>query len=82
MGRLTTNTISVYTTVCSAEPTPELTEPAYVIGILVTIIIDITVKLVVNEINGLTGLSSVFLLIILQIEANKPQKQYSLRKQS
>jgi chitinase len=82
MGRLTTNTISVYTTVCPAEPTPEPTEPAYVIGILVTIIIDITVELVVNEINGLTGLSSVFLSTILQIEANRLQKQYSLRKQS
>jgi hypothetical protein len=58
IGHLTTDTISVYTTVCPADSTPQPTEPTYVIGILVTIIIDITVEVIVNEISGLTGLSS------------------------
>lgn len=31
------------------------TQPAYVIGVLVTIIIDVTVEVVINEISGLTG---------------------------
>ncbi len=55
VGHLTTDTISVYATVCSAKSTPEPTEAPYMIGILVTIIIDITVEIVVNEISGLTG---------------------------
>jgi hypothetical protein len=55
VGHLTTDTIPVYTTVCPAKSTPEPTEAPYVIGILVTVIIDITVEIVVNEISGLTG---------------------------
>lgn len=57
MGQLTTDTISVYTTVCPVEATPEPTESAFVIGILVTIVIDVTVEVVVNKISGLTGQS-------------------------
>jgi hypothetical protein len=58
IGHLTTDTISVYTTVCPAGSTPQPAKPTYVIGILVTVIIDITVEVIVNEISGLTGLSS------------------------
>jgi hypothetical protein len=57
MGQLTTDTISVYTTVCPVEATPEPTESAFVIGFLVTIVIDVTVEAVVNKISGLTGQS-------------------------
>jgi hypothetical protein len=54
-GHIATDTISVYTTVCPAEPYAVPTQPAYVIGVLVTIIIDITVEVAINEISGLTG---------------------------
>jgi len=54
-GQLTTETISAYTTVRPAQTSPEPTEAAHVIGILVTVIIDVTVEVVVNELSGLTG---------------------------
>jgi hypothetical protein len=54
-GHITTDTISVYTTFCPAETYAVPTQPAYVIGVLVTIIIDVTVEVVINEISGLTG---------------------------
>ncbi|KAE9375012.1 hypothetical protein N431DRAFT_312709, partial [Stipitochalara longipes BDJ] len=54
MGHLTTDTLCVYTTICPAENTLAPTQAAYPIGILVTVIIDITVEIVVNEISGLT----------------------------
>ena len=50
IGQVTTDTISVYTTVCPAEPTgaPQNPEPLVVVGILVTVIIDITVVIHIN----------------------------------
>jgi hypothetical protein len=55
IGHITTNKISVYTTVCPAETHAASTQPAYVIGVLVTIIVDVTVEVIINEISGLRG---------------------------
>ncbi len=56
IGHVTTDTISVYTTVSPTETHPSPTQSAYVIGVLVTtIIVDITVQVIVNEISGPTG---------------------------
>jgi hypothetical protein len=57
VGHVTTDTISVYTTNCPVGPTAKPTEPAYVIGILITIIIDITVEIIINPLNnGVEGM--------------------------
>jgi len=57
VSHVTTDTISVYTTNCPVGPTAKPTEPAYVIGILITIIIDITVEIIINPLNnGVEGM--------------------------
>lgn len=53
VGNVVTDTIDVYTTICPIQPTPP-PKPPRVIGVLVTIIIDITVE--ICEVNGVTGL--------------------------
>ncbi len=52
LGQTVTDTIFVYTTVCPVQPTPPA-EPAYIIGVLVTIIVDVTEEIRIS--NGVTG---------------------------
>ncbi|KAG4434628.1 hypothetical protein IFR05_009892 [Cadophora sp. M221] len=51
LGHMTTNTIDVYTTVCPTNQVeqPAATEPAHSIGVLVTIVIEITVQISIHD---------------------------------
>lgn len=65
---MTTNTINVYTTVRPANQVeqPAATEPARSIGVLVTIVIEITVQISVHD--GVTGMRAP--LILCENKAN------------